>query len=555
MINLNTKLKFQKHKFNIDYYEVDSITDFEYLIILLTIDANDKKITLDENLKSFTNGDNDLKLLMEQRFESMFKTKVDSFLSVIDQAKSMVEETKKLNPAKSHEEIYYAPHLDLYLHNNKLISKSETEKELRKPYKENSSYVFNKMSVDDVDTEAYASLDFSLSEKLDSFNVLNLENQNSKEVIDSLKESLRVRTDEFIDFDHKEFKSIRKLTDDHKVLTRKYGKSSNLTQIGEFESIDKDSLLEYDYSNDGKFILSEFINFGKITFVIENKYSFSEFRETKQYSKLLDLLINNGNDLGDAIIKEFIKNSNSLEEFEIIKNNNWYKLDEKRIFDNISIMNDLNINLINDELIVKSKFVDHHFNTNKVELYKFLLNFYKKDRFKDMAETKVLEILYSVYKKDSSLLNKNDYKMIESKLKEFNLVNETIERIINDIASMRSAVNSEIERLEGISKSINIEDSSTDILDSINSTLEKMRTLKRFGNFFVHIRDAEDKSYEKDMRAIKKENKLFIKLKSDLIKNQNIEFAPENLNEEYIPLLENMQARFSDTIKDSKKIK
>lgn len=553
MINLNTKLKFDKHKFNIDYYEVDTITDFEYLIILLTIDAFEKNITLEKSIETFTKGENDLKLIMVKRFESLFKTKIGSFKTIIDQAKSMAEETKKLNPAKTFEEIYYAPHLSLYLHDNKLISRSEIETKLIEPYKNNLQFVFNNISLEPLSTEAYASLDFELGEKLDSFNVLNLSNQNSEEILKTLKATLKERSENYIDFNWVDRKVVNVLSDKYKVLNRKYGIGSSLTQVGEFNSIYDGTLLEYDFSGEGRFIITEFVEYEDIPFIIDNELDYSNFKESIHYNKLLDLFKNIEYNPGDALIKVFINHSNTKEEFEIIKSKNWYMLDEKRVFDYIHLMTRFNINLINDDFIVKSKFIDHHFNSNKVELYKFLLNFYGDDKFEDVSRVKVSEILYSVYKKDSSILTKKDYDQIEWELKEYNVVNETTKGIVKNIASMRSSITKEIERLEGIAKSADVDESYDEIVEKANEDLKDIRPFKRIANFFVHITDPENKKYESDLRAIKKENKLFLNLKKDLTKNQNLEFSTEKLNEDYIPLLEEMEQKFIDIINKTKK--
>lgn len=223
------------------------------------------------------------------------------------------------------------------------------------------------------------------------------------------------------------------------------------------------------------------------------------------------------------------------------------------MFDQINTMIDFDVNMINDELIVKTKFVDHHINSNKVDLYKFLLKFYEDDKFEDISEKKVYDILYATYKGDSSLLTKEDYSLIENRIKEFNLINNSIEDKVSELASLRGIIKSEQDRIEKFKSTL---DKSTreDLFNETDEIIKKLKVIRKQGNFFVHLKESGDK-YKDDLKDMKKVNKLFGSLKEDIKKANSSDSVSEIMNEEYIDILSDMLNSFQVTIKKANSFK
>lgn len=565
MINIKKGINFQKYEFDIFYYEKETFSDFEYLILTMTIQAFDKKIELLDLIDKFTKGENDIKVLLVRKFKSIFKVDINSFRQIEDLARKMLKEEQKLKDVHAIKNVPFNNDLELFFLKNEFLNEKEMIKILSLPYKKNKSYVYVKTTVkkleigeinnkrkSEEEIEKKIDIDFQLNLNFETFNVLNLNNIKNKNIINELKEILLKKSNDFISFKHENFKSIKEIDNSFKTITRKYGVGSNYSQLGEYGSIIKNTMVEY-YSINKEIISTLFFEYKKIPFIQENIISYEKFKTQAEFNELLKLLENSNFKFSNSFEREFIRNANTLEEFNIIKNKNWYQLDEKYIYNLIPEMIKFRVNLINDEFVVKTKFVNHHFHTNKIELYSFLNCFFPKEEFKDISETKKIEILYDVYKKNSSLLNKEHHKFIEEKIKNYNFINETINKKISSISAMRGEINSEIERLEKIKKSLNVEEEKISYVEKISKIMERNCLFKKYGNFFTHIK--ESKEFKGDIREIKNYNELFLNLKKDILKNPNKEFGPEPLNDKYIDILTKLEKDFIDTIKYSKKIK
>ncbi len=136
MIETKIKLKLSEHNFSIKYFEIDSISDIEYFIVLLVNKAADSKKELSEIIKNFTKEDNDLKLIIEKKFEKLFNKNIEEYKEIIEQAKAMKEETKKLIPSKENKTYLFDENLGLYLYDseykNEEFIKSKLEEYISK---------------------------------------------------------------------------------------------------------------------------------------------------------------------------------------------------------------------------------------------------------------------------------------------------------------------------------------------------------------------------------------------------------------------------------------
>lgn len=556
MINIKSKIKFEKHNFDIFYYDVESVTNFEYLIVVMAIEAIEKKKLLSKVIEEFTDGANDLQLLLIKRFESMFEVSVEDFKLVEDQIKAMDKETKKLIPAKASNQLLYEPNLNLYLlGDSKLVDLEQIKASLAKPYSDVNNYVFNKIVCERTDINEDKTLDFELDNDLKSFSLLNLVDNDNQIILKELIDNLIIKSNDLINFEYDEFNIVKDINASLSTLSRKYGTGSAFIQLSRYDDVIPNSILEFDLTHNGKFILTEFYEYMNVPLIKENIFTFEEFRNNNLYNKLLNILRNKETEIDDTFKRQFLLNVNIKEEFELVREMNWYTFDEKFTFNQIDKMIKFKINMINDDIVIKNKFVNQHVVDNQVKLYEFLTTFFGEENFKDISEKKVLDILYWTFKKDSSKLLKKDYKKIEEAIKKFNLVNESISEKVKSISSMRSEINSEIDRLNDLKSKIDNDLESNEYFEECCELLDEISPLKRLGNFFVHILDSEEKSYANDIKAIKKYNKLFIDLKTDYRKYFKLEFSNESMNPEYINILNELEKKFVDTLTKAKNFK
>ncbi len=194
MITVKTKLNFHKYDFTINYYENQSITDFEFLIILMISEAVEKNVNLLSVITEFTKGENDIKLLIEKRFQSLFKTTIDNYKTIVHQAKEMETQTKKLVPVKKNVEILYEPNLKLFFYNNEFKDENQIKNDLSIEILNNKNLTFNNIDISKLDKTIIEWVDIQLSSNFDKFNILNLSNQTNKTILKYSIESLKENT-------------------------------------------------------------------------------------------------------------------------------------------------------------------------------------------------------------------------------------------------------------------------------------------------------------------------------------------------------------------------
>lgn len=552
MIMVKTKLNLTKYDFVINYFENESITDFEYLIILMTNEAIDKKIELSTLIKDFTKGENDVKLLIEKRFKSLFKTTVDKFKDISVQAKKMESETKRLVPAKENVEILYEPNLKLFLHNKEFKNERQLKKELSYKIESNKNLTFNNVVAHEGEEVTVETFDIELSPKFDKFNILNLEKQKNQEILDVTIKTLKEETEKYIEFDSNDIISLPKYDESYGQILRSYGSKTRYANLVGFDEFWNESILEFDYSGIGFFVMSIFKKWNEVVLVNEIKYNIDDFKSNKSYyDDFLEYFENNSDKIPVKFQELFLEKVSTKKEMKLAEEINLFTINKKIAISKISEMIKFNINLITDEYVAKNELVDYHISNNQIELYKYLDNFYGKNKFVDIGEKRKKEILYSVFKSDSSILTKLDHKEISSMVKDSDYIKEKIIDTIAAISSLRSPIKESIDNIESHLKN---DDLSSDEFISATELKSSLDNFRRITNFFVHIRDKEGKDYKKDIKAAKEYNEKFIDLRSD-IKNFYNETLVESLSEKYIDILKELEMDMNGFLKEAKKFK
>lgn len=545
MINLNADFNFNKHEFKIDYYEIESITDFEYLIILMTLETQNTNKNLEEIIEKFTKEDNDLKLIIERRFEKIFSTKIDNFNDIIEDAIKMELETKRLIPSVTNMTLHYLPEVQKYLFENKFITEKDVMEIIQNKYNTNKT-MFKQTNLIISDEDKKISIPSIIYDDFSRIDILNLEKIKNEELIKVLIEKISKDTEEYFDDSQLLIREMNKLEEDFLVIKRFYGAKSTKIEISKFDNLISNSILEFDFNYNGRYVVSEFAKFKGLTLVKEATYSFEEFRKKENYKKFIDYLKDCSDEISDKFFEKFIENVNTEEEIEFIKDSSLYQKNKIASFNLINKMNDFNINIISDDLIALTEFFDFHMNSNPYLIYDYIQKFYKKSWKKEVAPKKVNDLLINIYNNDSKKLTDEDRATIEELISNSNLIKDSIDQGLKDIASMRSDIKNKIEALESdIDK---LSDEEIESVEIINDIISNLNNFKRITNFIVHIKDPEGKEYKKDIKIAKSFDPTLIELKKKLLLASKDEFLYNDFDGSYIESLRKLKKAIMDVL-------
>ncbi len=547
MIRTNSKLEFEVREFTINYFIRDSLTDFEYWVILLTNHAIQKRKSFEDVVKEFVGEDNDLSLLITKRFETLFKGKPDRIREFKEQAKEMEELTITLKPSIATMELYYLKELDLYLMEEQLITLNEVERTIEEEYSTKKKK-FNNVIENKTDKTKSINVDVEISNNFKTFNIFNIEGCKNANIISIITEEMKEASLNKLSFDiDKITNKMRKYDEDYKVIDRHFGDKSPLHQILGINTFDNSKVLEFDFSGKGRYVVTDFAIYQGVPLIKEEVYEASEFKKLETYAGYINILSVSYSDLSKKYIEWFIANSDTAKELTFIKETNAYAVNKKESFNKIKTMLDVGVNIINDEIIVKTELIDKYIKEDPILIYKYLTTFYKKKSFVDVTVEKKNEILYNVYNSDSSILLKQDLKEIEDIIKESNLAFEYINKEINGFSSLRSDIKEGLDRIKDILKDETLDD---EYISKLTDKEVQLNMYKRIANFFVHIGD-NDKSYKKDDKAVKEYNSKLINLKRDwrLFKKQGY---LDHIDDEYLIILKGIVNEVKKALKDVK---
>ncbi len=544
MINTNSKINFEVRELTTNYFSIDTLTDFEYWVVLLTNKAIQEGKDFNQVVTEFVGEENDLCLLITKRFETLFQGSPENIDDFKEQAKEMEELTVTLKPSIDTMKIPYLKELDLYLFNNELRDLDYIKEIIKEQYNTRDKKFRN--TIEKITDEIVAeNIDVEIAEDFSEFNILNIKSCKNCSIISSIIEKVKETASSKISFDIKLISNdLLEYNEDYKIPDRHYGEKSPYQQMLNIDSYEENSILEFDFTNEGRYLVTNFVNYKGVPLVKENTYSISEFKDSDKYIKFIDTLSHFYSELNKKYVEWFIKNATTKEELMFIKDNNAYALNKKSSFDKLKLMIDTDVNIINDELIVKTELIDVYIKTDPMLLYTFLKTFYPESSFNDVASNKKNEILYNVYKEDSSILTKQHLNEIESIIKDSNLAFEYLNNEIKGFSELRSDIK---DGLDKIKKTLKDETLNQEYVSPLTDKEVQLGVYKRIANFFVHIGD-NDKSYKKDDKAVKEYNSKLINLKRDwrLYKKQGY---LDHIDDDYLIILKGIVNEVKKTLK------
>ncbi len=514
MLNVKTKLNFNKHEFVINYFEVETVTDFEYFIILLVNKAINENIDLEKLILEFTKGESDLALLIRKRFEVLFKVETDKYKEIEKMAKEMEELTRTLRPAIKKVMVPFYEEFNKYLFDEQWIEKQQLESIFEDKYS-NNDYVFDKISINLIEDELIQRIDFKLNDDFETIDTLNLKNIHNDVTINKIKKELVEEAQEFLSFKVSEIMTIDKRKDNLDFINRNFGDKSQYIELFPFNKQLEQKTLEYDFGSDKKFILTEFIKYKGIPLIETKRFSYDKLREPEDImDKLLELVKTKSDSLSKRFLEDFLINAKTKNELLVVKDTNLYSLNTRKSFNKINLMIETDVNIINDESIVFNEMFSYLKEDMPLQLYEYLNKFYGKDRFNGLTDKQKVSLIYYVYNNDSSVLNKVDNKFINDLLMSENLMANEIRSKILEISSLRSDID---KMRDWVSEQIKgLPEESTKRLGEFSLRKEKLDLFKRVANYCVHLRDI-GKSFEKDHKAVKQYSPILVEIRNDLL--------------------------------------
>ena len=545
MLETKIKLELLEHNFSIKYFEIDSISDIEYFVVLLVNRAADSKKELSEIVKNFTKEDNDLKLIIEKKFEKLFNKNIEEYKEILKQAKAMKEETKKLIPSKENRTYLFDNNLGLYLYDSEYKDENFIMAKLEEYISENKNWMFDQIDIEQTSKIKAVDIEVSISNELTKVNLAGLEDVQNKETVDNVINNLSNETIKFVNFDPSNVEIFSKIPADYKLVDRNFNEDSKFTLLSDINDLEDSLIMEYDLGS-SKYILSKFASTKNILFYLEKKYDRDELLNNFNVNDIIKVLEDNFEEIPNKYISDLIRNSKTKEELSFIREKGLYQVDKKASFLITEVMINEEINIITDDVVVKGEMFDQLSINNQLQLYRYLNIFYNDDKFDDISDKKKNNLLLSVFNIESTSLSKKDYEYTSELIKNTENIKQTLKDLIMDIASMRpdltkkrDAIQNEIETLDS---------SDVEKSEELIKLEQKISDFRRITNFFVHIYDGQSKKYKKDEKVVKDLNPKLMDLRQEVNKGNTNNIVDFEIYGEYILILDNIKSKIKDII-------
>ncbi len=588
MINLTKKLKVKKANYEIRFFEVETLTDLNFMIIKFALLALEEGKTFKEKALEFTGNENDLYCLLVKRLEIILKLKKyekieedDSELLKSRQKdlQKMYDEKKKYNVAFKNETIYYFDEIDkFYKENDKnsLYDLNDIENVFKNDFK-HSNKIYDSIRLlnddevnddeDDYDDELNKPIEenFDLLVKKDfkSFQFLkdkNEENFYSINILEEIKTDYKKITQNNIERSFLELiVPINEITSE-KILIRNLKIKENIDNVFLSKDFSKQNSSVFEITPKNEIIITNLFNYEGIIFSKENKITFKEFKSNLSYYEALFSWIENNISSDnfhtiEKLKRLILKEAETREDFLFIKRNVNYKLDIKSSLEKVPLMNQYKINFINENEkdFIGFEMYNKMINDSFVEYYKYIKTF--NYLFLDiMNESKKITLFSKIFNFNKNILTKEDLEWFVNFKESKNLLEKRIIELVSSFSTKRGIVDQLLNNFnENIKKNNGKEENIEK--DKITNELEDW---KRVCNFFVHLNDKNQKQYKKDEKVIKEKYNKLPEIKNKIHQISSNDLKSNKLEEEDLNYVQDIVLsldEFIDSKKDLKEFK
>ena len=529
---LKNDITLNKKEIEIQYFKLEQMNEFNYLIVLLANKALEKKGNFDVLLKEFTKGNNDLYLILKKRFKENFKVNVNEFIKVKDKIELSMKTTKKAINKEDQIEIYWWKELNLYFYENKFLSETEIKEIYSRKYNTENIELINIEIINDKNRKnKIEKFDFILNDELTKFNLLNIRDNINNKIINELIENIANKSYEFLPENNK-FPTIENWNPKLKQLARNYeeNKGNYIEIINLEEKLIKENLkIEMNIlKGNVSIIINNFSIYKKIPFVEEEEFSFDDFRSNNLYQKILILMDKKKKLFNESFYKYLIKYATTIEEFILIKEYIGYKYNKDGAIKKINLMIENDIDIINDENFIEFEMFERMIKSEFINYYKYLNHFHRKIINK-IPENKKISLLNEIYLKNNKSLNKIDEKWIIDFRSDRQNIFDQIRNKISNFTTERGWIQEINEKLTKIKKDVDDKNFSENI-----EIQKKINNIRNLVNISAHFTEKEKKKNKIDDYIIKHFNNIllikekFLKAKIDVVANNKLNY--EDLN-------------------------
>ncbi len=555
MIFIKDKFEYEVKKFIVHYYEIESISDFSFLVILLANRAIENNEELTELFYRFTRGDNDYYLLLNKRFESLFNgVNSKDFLKIKEVIMESKKQKKQFKKSTHDLKIKYNKWINKFLYEELFWSKEELINHISKNYN-NKTKEFISIDIYDDNQELIVKVEeFNLSNDFSYFNIRNQFNLNNKYVLDILIENIKNKAYSLLPKNIIYISNhVTNNDDELKQIERSYFENASpFIELINFEDYENNPKFNFKLElnlgrNNEEIIFSEINIYKDVPFVREKRISYGEFKLKENYLEIINYLFNNFQNISDKFKELFIKYSDTKEEFELIKKYINYKLNINKTLQKIDLMIKNKVDFINDINFVENDIYYSMIKSEFKNYYKFIVFFYP-ELIDTMEESKKVSLLSEVNLNGRELLLKRDLNWINEYINDKRKIYDQIGIKTGKFVGERGFITEVKKNIDSYKRS----DENNILEPSIES---EVSFWNRVINFFAHFSQETKKGDRKNQKNVYSKYEKLSDLKIRFLKIKTNDYSTYDISDLDLNYLDKILEdfnKFKDNMREEK---